>query len=677
MAVGVSGLSSDIDTQDLINKLVEVEKKPLARMQEEKEILNLKVEVLDELNKNLSILKESSYKLYGLESVFRGKKAFGVNEDFFTAVANPNAIPGNIKLEIIQLAASHSVASAPFPTTTEFKKGTFLIRVGTNEKSIEFDGGSGEQLIWSINKQAGDLVDAGIIQDTADSSVLSLSGKATGKDNYIDLKDPDGIFSTIPLLKKKKNSSFDLDLSTFNISSLEPYEGYKTSLKTLAGNAFIDQSSLILDNSAREMTIEETKADINTVMQVTWLMRTKTRKIEEKKEIQNNTDSESLFSRIFSVKVKEIEIKGAPFALNVPEAEPENSTEKKPVPKEKESGIGIAMKSGTKRIEKLFPLESTTTEKTVEIPLDKGFDSFNSIIFYSEDDNSELVLKKVSIINKSKGGMEFAQTFQEPKNSLFKVNDIDVERSKNNNIEDVLKNISLSLKQVTEKPLSFHVDYDKEKIENNVTQFVTNYNKCLNMMMDLQKSKEVTKPGDYDRSERGLLAGDITINNIRSRMRAIMIAPYPTSISNRLVLPMQLGISTGKVNTPIDEVRSGFLKFDKELFRKIFERYPQATAELFGSDTDGNKIIDNGVGYTMYDFLMNVTRPKSGMVNLMVDKIKTDIDSKKKQIKTKEDQIASYEEKLKVQFLNMEKNMSGLKAQQKWMDQQMNNKNKD
>jgi flagellar capping protein FliD len=273
--------------------------------------------------------------------------------------------------------------------------------------------------------------------------------------------------------------------------------------------------------------------------------------------------------------------------------------------------------------------------------------------------------------------MDFAQTLQQPRDARFRINDVEVERPRNENIDDVMNNVSISLKQVTEKPVSFTVDFDKEKIENGIISFISNYNRCISLMIDSQKSKEVTKPGEYEKADRGILTGDITINNIRSRMRSIMMTPYPTSLSNRLALAMQLGISTGRFNSPVDEVRAGLLKFDQELFRKMFLQYPQATAELFGSDTDGNKIIDNGLAFAMNDFLLNVTRPKSGMVNLMVEKTKTDIDSKKKQIKTKEEQVAAYEEKLKIQFLNMERNMSGLKAQQKWMDQQMKNQNKD
>lgn len=678
MAVGVSGLSSDIDTQDIINKLIEVEKRPLARMEEEKEILNFKVEVLQELNKNLARLKDSSYRLYGLESVFRSKKAFGVNEDFYSIIANPNALPGNFRLQIDQLAASHSVASDPFPSSTQFKKGTISIRIGTNEKEILFDGGDADQLVWAINRQAGNIIDAGTVRNTSDTSVLSLTAKDTGKRNSIVLKDPEGILSSISMLKKKKESSFELDLSGNTSPDFQKYKGVKDSLKNLEGSLNINAGNMVVDDYAAELTIPVTKADVQTVLQVRWIHRKKTAPTTQNQVPEENLDSATLFSRIFSVQVKELEIRGAPFAINPQEkdtGEPEDKTAT--IQREKESGVGIASVSGKKRVEKLFPLQTSSNEQSVEIPLDKGFDSFNTVIVYSDDPESELVITHLQIADKSKGGMDFAKTLQQPQDARFKINDVDVERPRNDNIDDVINNISINLKQTTDKPTSFNVDFDKEKIENGITSFISNYNRCVSMMMDVQKSKEVTKPGEYERSDRGILAGDITINNIRSRMRSIMVAPYPTSLSNRLALAMQMGISTGRFNAPVDEVRAGLLKFDQELFRKMFTQYPQATAELFGSDTDGNKIIDSGLGFVMNDFLLNVTRPKSGMVNLMVEKTKTDIDSKKKQIKTKEEQIAAYEEKLKIQFLNMEKNMSGLKAQQKWMDQQMKNQNKD
>ncbi len=676
MPVGISGLSSGIDSEDLIKKLVEVEKQPLQRMQQEKEILNLKIEVLNQLNRNLSELKDSAYKLYGLDSVFKLKKAFGCDENYFTAIPNINALPGNMKMEINQLAQAHSVASDPFDSNTKFKSGSFIVRVGTNERTVVFDGGTADQLALAVSKQSGDIMDAGAVQNTADTMVLSFTAKNPGKNNIIDIKDKDGVMSGITLLKKRQDSTLSLSFNSFDTKQLTPYNGYRNSLKKLSGDVETDNGTLILDNTAKEMNIQKSKISSDTTMQVTWTYRAKSATLPEPNSQAEGVDGNSFFARIFSVKVRELEIKGAPFKINEPETEDIPKTGTTNIISERESGIGIAFINGSKRTEKLFPLEMTTNEKTIDIPLDKGFDSINKLIYYSEDETSNLVLKNIKIYDKSKGGFDFAQTLQKPLNSLFKINDVEVERTKNNNIDDVIKNVSINLKQPTEKALRFNIDFDKEKISDNVISFISNYNRSVQLMAEVQKTAKTTEPGKYKAEDKGILSGDISVMNIRSKMRALMIAPYPTSISNRLALAMQAGISTGKFNTAMDDIRMGLLKFDREMFMKMFEQYPQATAELFGSDTDANKIIDNGLGYKMHDFLFNVTRVKSGIVIIMVDKTKNDVTLKEKEIAQKEKTVSAYEDRLKQQFLNMDKNMSGLKQQQKWLEQQDNaNKN--
>ena len=65
MPVGITGLTTDIDTQDLINKLVDVEKRPIIRMENERDMLEFKVEVLEVMDQHLSQLRESVKDLYG------------------------------------------------------------------------------------------------------------------------------------------------------------------------------------------------------------------------------------------------------------------------------------------------------------------------------------------------------------------------------------------------------------------------------------------------------------------------------------------------------------------------------------------------------------------------------------------------------------------------------------
>jgi hypothetical protein len=222
-----------------------------------------------------------------------------------------------MKMEIIQLAQAHSVASDPFPSDTKFKSGSFIVRVGTNERKVVFDGGTADQLALAVSKQAGDIMDAGAVQNTADTMVLSFTAKAPGKNNTVNIKDTDGLFSGITLLKKKMDSTLALNFNSFDSAQLVPYAGYRNSLKTLSGNVQTDNGSLVLDNTADEWGIQKTKISSDTHMQVTWTYRPKPPQQPETPEKKEGADGNTFFSRIFSVKVHDIEIKGAPFRISL------------------------------------------------------------------------------------------------------------------------------------------------------------------------------------------------------------------------------------------------------------------------------------------------------------------------------------------------------------------------
>jgi len=666
MPVGISGLSSDIDSQALIKKLVDVEKRPIARMKEEKGIINLKIDVLKTLNNKLKKLRDSVHPLYGFDSVFKLKKAFGVNEDYFSAIPTQYALPGDIKMQIEQLAQSHYVASDPLPKDLTLPKGVFLISVGTNEKKVNFEGESISDLVKSINEQADSLVQASVINNTPDTVIFSLKSKITGHDNAIGIEDTNHILSKLKLFRKKNTSSFSQNFSNFDPETLNNYNGYKKdSFPQIKG--FAEQhDGILFHNKAGEQKIDEQKIDSQTYIDLEYKFVP-----YEKPQTLDVSDDSKLLSRLFSVTVKDVTIEGAPDAVNSGESKKKEKSSSKV---EAESGIGIFALGG-KRQEKLFPLESSTNLKTVSFPL-KGFNKIKGLIFYSFDEIFSLLVKKVRIYSKSKAEYEFARTLQEPKNAKFKVNDIEVERSKNNGIDDVIENVTLNLKKKMDVPITFKVDHDSDTIDMNIVSFLSNYNQIMDLIIEIQKSSKNSKPGEYDKSKSGLFSADMAIGNIRSKLRSLVMSPYPTSISNKLALLAQSGISTGEWKSAFEDVRTGKLKFNKNKFNQILKSYPSALRELFGSDTDNNHLIDNGMAYKMYEFLRMVAAPKSGIIDVKIASTKEELKSKDKQIVSKEKNVSEYEDKLKRKFLNMEKNLSGLNAQKKWLDQKTKSMNK-
>jgi flagellar capping protein FliD len=138
----------------------------------------------------------------------------------------------------------------------------------------------------------------------------------------------------------------------------------------------------------------------------------------------------------------------------------------------------------------------------------------------------------------------------------------------------------------------------------------------------------------------------------------------------------QMGVSTGKINSSWESIKDGKLVIDENLFCFTILENSEGIKNFFGADTDGDNRIDNGMAY----MLVRTLDPYiSSGKNIIVTKIDLEDESIKmanEKIKKHEAYLKTYEEKLRQKFTSMEKSISGSKAQQEWMNNQMKGLNK-
>lgn len=670
MPVSISGLASEIDTQALIEKLVELERRPIKRLEEERELQKLRVEVLEMMSRDFKRLRDSLRPFLGPGSVLRRKTALGTDDRFFTVTPGENAVPGQYKLEILRIAQAHSVASDPFPESTPIPPGTFRLSLGTNTRTVDFPGGSVFDLASAINRQAPDLASAAAVRDTPTTVVLQLVAKNTGKTHRLAVPDDPGPLAAIPLLKPRHDASLRLDRSTGFGDTWQDYAGVRKELSGLPGQARTsDDRAFRVHRKAVERPIEPVTVKADTVLEISGAYEPAP--TQPPPEQPPQAEQTLVSTRLFPVRVQEWDILGGPIPINDSPEPQQHGTQ--PTPDLSESGVGVASLRNGRRAEKLFPIDPTPDGSwSLTIPLDKGPDRIDRIVLYSPHPDRVLRIDSIRIRSTSAQGLDFARTLQEPADALFKINDLEIERPVNDPIRDVIPHTVLGLKAPTPAPVTFTIDHAIADMQRDLTTFVSNYNLCIGALNQVSKSTPVDRPGEYDRSQQGLFLGDSAFINIRTRMRTIVTAAYPTSASNALCLPSQIGLSTGEWGTALADVRSGRLRFDPRRFEEQFRRYPTAVAELFASDTDGDRRPDNGLAVRLDAFLYEVVRPKAGILDVKIAKTREDIREKNRQINRKEEQVQNYERKLQERFGDMEREMSDLKSQQRWIDQRLN-----
>jgi len=199
-----AGLASGLDTDNIIKQLMELEGKPLVRLQNQR---------LD-LQKDSGAWKDVETRmnsLLGALSVFDSKETFFVkdvtssDEAILTASAESLASPGSYRISVSQLAQAHKVYSNGTTSSVNIGVGssaTFSISVDTTPSDgvsnpvsktvvVQADASGNvtlEMIRDAINKDAGTLVSATIVQSNT-AKYLILTSRFSGAAGSIGLTD--------------------------------------------------------------------------------------------------------------------------------------------------------------------------------------------------------------------------------------------------------------------------------------------------------------------------------------------------------------------------------------------------------------------------------------------------------------------------------------------------------
>ncbi len=99
----IGGLASGMDIYSIVNDLMKVERIPLDKLKQQKQLLEWKKEDYLEINRKLMELRNSAFNLK-LESAFNAKNAASSNEDAVGVSAGGSAVPGTYTVTVHQLA---------------------------------------------------------------------------------------------------------------------------------------------------------------------------------------------------------------------------------------------------------------------------------------------------------------------------------------------------------------------------------------------------------------------------------------------------------------------------------------------------------------------------------------------------------------------------------------------
>ena len=177
--------SSGIDTDGMVEDIMEAERAPVTRMEERIDTYEEERAAWQELGRRVSNLQDAARLLFGFENPFNDRVASSNDESVLVATAERSAPQGTTRVAVRQLAEADRFISRSLPNDFQVVSGRYGFRVGENEEFFTFSGGSLESFAQAVNQRAGDVVNARVIRNTANSKIILVEAKETGSENQL------------------------------------------------------------------------------------------------------------------------------------------------------------------------------------------------------------------------------------------------------------------------------------------------------------------------------------------------------------------------------------------------------------------------------------------------------------------------------------------------------------
>lgn len=202
--ISFGGLSSGIDTEGIITRLIQLEQIPISRLQQRQTQIQNQQAVYTQFRSKLQALSSAAGSLNS-STAFNPVTANSTKTEVATMTATSDAIAGTYNLAVSKLAQSQKVASTAQADSVSAlnKSGQFVI----NGKAIQVDQTDSLRSIAQKVNGANAGVTASIIDGGTGSTYITFSTNSTGAKNTLQMADlsGDSILSDLGVLGGASN----------------------------------------------------------------------------------------------------------------------------------------------------------------------------------------------------------------------------------------------------------------------------------------------------------------------------------------------------------------------------------------------------------------------------------------------------------------------------------------
>ena len=550
------------------------------------------------------------------------------------------------------------------------ESGIYTFVVGDKTVSFNWKGGKLTDFVSALNKRGTNVIKASVIGVTSKERSLLIESLKTGKGNSLIFKD-----KALELAKQ-------IDMVTEYEANTSPIASNMDKFKT---------PSTLTDEQQNMPPITKAgvKADGSTItipprggieipipQEVKDLPDGKIEFVMDAQPTDDITEELNLGSALDMASPGHIEYKGV--TVYNEENETTLSMELADVPLEPiDDDRFVFIKNEDGSEEELSPehiVSGSDGKARIIIPLKEYPDAVAVIIRNSNTGKTLAMSMPETYDSEKKSGCSPNHPIVIADDAIIKYEGITITRP-TNDIDDVVPDVTLHVHEKTERTATINIKEDKESAKDALITFVGKYNQVIAEMNVLTSNKpEVVTELDYLSDEEqekemkklGMFQGDFTLNNGKSQFQKIVSNSYNYGFDADITMLNQIGISTNASGRSTGYNASqlrGYLEIDEKKLDSQLEQNMSQSKDLFGFDTDGDLIIDSGIGYEL-DKQLTAWTQTGGIIATKNSTLKSNIDRTNSKITKLEAQLDTKEAELKSKYSTMESSLNSLEKQQ-------------
>ncbi|MDR1238648.1 MAG: flagellar filament capping protein FliD [Treponema sp.] len=668
----VPGVKSRFNTEKLIEDLMQIERIPKERTERNIENLETEKGYWQEVGRRVNSLRDSARLLFSFQNPFNDRIAASSDESVITGSATREAVEQEYRFTVKQAAQADRFLSPPLNDSFRVEGGTYTFTVGEDEISFNFRGGTLREFVEALNRRGRDKIAASLIAVERNAKSLLIESKVTGAENRLGFSgDAEQLAIRTGMVEKVNTSrrNLSLDSQSVRISGGEVRAVDETLLVKAGASASIPFNPPAVYDPALVLRLE-----------------TSTRLISDEDRAAAEPPAGPSVSSAGSISFGGILIENDPSQTPLPQWTPP------PIPPRHDNlgVLSLTFSDGTRVF--LPPITDSPDFQSREYRLADLAEGKTIAAVNLENNNThrDVSLRNITLLDPdAQGGFKPVNAVSTAQDAIITMEGIEIRRPVNN-IDDLIPGVTLTVKGVSDRPVTLGIQPDREGVKDAIISLAGNYNRLMAEINVLTRNdsrviEELTYLSADEREEMtkrlGTFSGDSTLNQFKNTLQRAASSPYPTSAERELALLAQIGVGTDVRRSgggTYDPSRlRGYLEIDEKALDAALAAKLPAIQQLFGSDSNGDLIIDSGIAY-MVDSLSRPFVESGGFISLKTGTIDSRISQDQRRIATMERQLAAKEAALKIQYGQMEGAYNRMEQMSSSLDNfvQQNNNNR-